>query len=82
MTELLIHSRCLNDCLGYCRQNRTGMVISSPTGVVTYTGFGVGCGEQWQDCKDHFKFTDLVKPDAPKLEEPKPKKEKKEKAVK
>jgi hypothetical protein len=67
-----ITSRCLNDVLGYCRQNRTGTVVSSPTGVVTYTGFGVVCNEDWQNCKDHVKFTDIVKPDAPKMEEPQP----------
>jgi hypothetical protein len=51
---------------------------------VTYTGFGVVCNEDWQNCKDHVKFTELVKPDAPKMEEsePKVKKEKKEKVTK
>jgi hypothetical protein len=51
---------------------------------VTYTGFGVVCNEDWQNCKDHVKFTDIVKPDAPKMEEPgeKVKKEKKEKVAK
>jgi hypothetical protein len=58
------------------------MVQSSPTGVVSYTGFGVVCEEHWQECKDHVKFTDIIKSDVPKMEEPaepKVKKEKKEK---
>jgi hypothetical protein len=60
------------------------MVQSSPTGVVSYTGFGVVCEEKWWECKDHVKFTDIIKPDAPKTEEPveKVKKEKKEKVAK
>jgi hypothetical protein len=80
-----ITSRCLNDCLGYCAQNKTGRQISSPNGEVSYIGYGAVCEEKWQECKDHVKFTDIVKPDAPKMEEtepPKAKKEKKEKVAK
>ena len=72
--------RCLNDVMGYCAQNKKGMQVSSPNGAVSYIGYGAVCEENWQNCKDHVKYTDIVKPDAPKMEEPKPPKKNKKDA--
>jgi hypothetical protein len=77
-----ITSRCLNNIFGYCAQNKTGRQISSPNGEVSYIGYGTACKEKWQECKDHVKYTDIVKPDVPKMEEPVEPKKKKEKVTK
>jgi hypothetical protein len=45
-------------------------------------GFGEICENNWQECNDHVKFTDIIKPDPPKVEEPKEPKVKKEKKEK
>jgi hypothetical protein len=55
------------------------MQVSSPNGQVSYIGYGTVCEENWRECKDHVKFTDIVKPDAPKMEEPQEEKPKKRK---
>jgi len=74
--------RCLNCIFGYCAQNKKGMQVSNPNGQVSYIGYGVTCEENWRECKDFVKYTDIVKPDVPKMEEEKSAKKVKEKAAK
>ena len=62
MAELNYSSRCINDPFGYCAKGLKGVLTSvSPQGVVSYVGQDVICKKNWLECKDHVKYTDIVK---------------------
>ncbi len=64
MAELTYSSRCINDPFGYCAKGLKGISVSTtPQGVVSYVGTEVRCNENWAECEDHMKFTDIVKDD-------------------
>ena len=85
MAELVISFRCLYCIFGYCAQNKKGMQVSSPNGAVSYIGYGAVCEENWRECKDYVKYTDIVSQRVPRqMEEAveKPAKKVKEKVAK